>query len=175
MEALFGGRRLIIIIAVLFLSVVKAQEGVSIQASIDPKMMFVGDIDRNIEKGTLDLSTRVVLASYQQKYGYWIVFPEFTYSNMPGNLKSYTANVGYTFNTVIPKSELSLTVGWGWLDRYGMTTNSFVTTQSYGFVIFGKNKIVVVSEFRDRTDLKYLYGEGKFGWTLRVGLEVKIL
>lgn len=95
----------------------RAQSGVYLQVSLDPKMLVIGDEDRDISKGTLDASFRLIMESNQQKHGYIIVFPEFTYSNIPGNLKSYTANVGYAFNElIIPRSEIGLTVGWGWLD-----------------------------------------------------------
>lgn len=175
MGALCGGRVITFLILFFFSVVVKAQEGVYIQGAIDPKMVIIGDEGRGIKKGTLDLSARIMMEAQQQKYGYWVVFPEFTYRSTEGILKTYTANVGYTLNTVIPQSEVGITLGYGWIDHYGMSTKSFVTTQSYAFKINKIFKMVLVSELRDRTDLKYLYGKGKMGWTFRVGLEVKIL
>ena len=161
----------------LFLAVGLAysQKGVYFQSSIDPKMIFIGDDSNGIKKGTIDASFRFIMEGNQQKYGYIIAFPEFTYRNTDGNLKSYTANVGYTFNElIIPRSEIGVTIGYGWIDHYGMTTFSFTSSQSYGLKITDKFKLVLISEFRDRTDLKHLYGKDKIGWSVRAGFEIKI-
>lgn len=151
----------------------------SFQGALDGKMLIFGDEARAIKKGTIDFTGRLIMQGNQQKWGYMIIYPEFSIRDSEGSLKSFTANIGYTFNElVIPRSEVTFTAGWGWLDHYKTTTHSFKFTQSYGFKLSEALKFVIISDFTQRTDLKELYPKAdnqEFKWNVRYGFEIRFL
>ena len=98
-----------------------AQERV-ISVYQDVRMALTGDY---YEAGTLDL-VKAKLQGIQKRLGYMFVAPEFEYSDLEGIYKRYAVNAGFTFNTLgDPPVEISLSAGYGWIDRWGKSMFSF--------------------------------------------------
>ena len=159
-----------LIIALLISCSIYAQDNISIEVYQDLKFATIGDKERGYKAGTLDLVLRLSLQGFQDKHGYFVVSPEFEYAEIEGIYKRYSANVGYTLNKLfIPKSETSLMLGWGWIDRYGKTSFSGSGSLSYKYLINDKLKVVAMSQFTQRTDLNGLIRFSGF-----VGLEFNL-
>lgn len=162
-----------IFVLLLFVGHASAQSKMSLSVHQDVRLAIQGD-DRGNNPGTLDLLFRFKMQGNQFKHGYVIVFPEFEYAEIDGNYKRYSANVGYTFNQLfIKNTELSISGGYGWIDRYGKTMFSFGGAGEVAYKI-GFIKLSLIGQLTERSDLAYYFNDKKIGFSGFVGLEINL-
>lgn len=155
--------------------VCSAQSGVSVSLHQGPQFTFNGDNEAPYEDVAYSLLARFKMNSYQGDYGYVIVFPEFEYAYVDGIYKRYSANVGYTLNRLIVDNfEVSATIGWGWIDRYGKTTHSFSTSYEVAYKLTDNIKASLIGKSTQRSDLLLFWGDHKIGVTVLFGIEYKL-
>ena len=156
--------------------------GLSVSIYQDARLMFLGDQDHNIDKGTLDLVLRVKMEGYQDRYGYFVVYPEFEYAEIEGIYKRYSVNVGYVLNQLPVKDfELGFGIGWGWIDRYGKSMFSFAGTSNLSYKITDNIKLSLLGQITERKDLAVMWGnkglnfkeDGILRFSGMIGLEYK--
>lgn len=170
---LFDLKHLIYIL--LFCFTAQSQSGVSLSVFQDVKFAIQGDEARGYKAGTLDIVARFKMQGNQDKYGYLIVFPEYEYAEIDGIYKRYSVNVGYTLNKLIIKNlEITPSVGYGWIDRYGLSTYSYSLGLELMYKLSDRFKIGFNNQLTQRSDLKNLWGKGKLGYSFFAGIEYKI-
>jgi hypothetical protein len=167
---------IITIIVILILGIFSgwSQSKISFSIQQDAKLALKGAYEDS-NKGTLDLLLRLNMQGKQDKWGYFIVFPEFEYAEIKYNYKRYSANVGYTFNKLfIKNTEASFNVGWGFIDRGGRNSFSWSSSASAAY-LFNKIKLLLTLQAVERTDLKIIYGTSN---TIKIsgflGIEIPI-
>lgn len=166
-----------ILTALMFTMVLcaKAQEQVGIAILQDVRLATIGDQEHGYNAFTPDIIARVKMQGNQQKYGYLIVYPEFEYAQIQGEYYRYSANVGYTLNKLfLDDFEASLVGGYGFIDRYGISTSSFSLTGEIGYKVSRFFKIVVDGQLTQRSDLKWMYGDNAIRFSGFVGVEIKV-
>lgn len=159
---------IIAIVVVLLLNVMSlfAQENVTINISQDARLALVGD-NRGNEPFTPNLSFRSEWQGKQQKWGYMVVAPEFEYADLQGGIyRRYSANVGYTFNKWVKNIDFTSTLGYGLID-YNGGFRSFGSNFQISFTIFNGFKFFIDTEIVDRKDLT-IYGDKTLGERLIV-------
>jgi acyl-CoA-binding protein len=150
-----------------------AQETVSISLHQDTRLAFLGD-DHGNKPGTVNIVARLKMQGDQEKWGYMMVFPEFEYANIDGQYKRWSANIGYTFNRlIIDNVEVSASFGWGWIDRWGLSTGSISTSGELAYKI-NCFKISLLGQITDRTDLLLRYGNREMRFSGFIGLEFNL-
>lgn len=151
-------RKLLVLLFLLQIGVVAAQERVGIGIYQDARLGLVGD-DKGNDAGTLDIIVRVVMQGNQQKWGYMIVYPEFEYAEIDGNYKRWSANVGYVFNKLIVNNlEASIAGSWGWIDRYSLTSRSWGGNLGLMYKLNDWLKVGVQYQLVQRSDMVWMYG-----------------
>jgi len=149
----------ILVISLIIASTSYAQDGLSLSIYQDARLMILGDEDHNIEQGTLNLVLRLKMEGKQDKFGYFIVYPEFEIANIQGTYKRYSANVGYVLNKlIIDDLELGFGLGWGWIDRWGKTMFSYAATSNISYKITDNIKLSLLAQITERKDLAYRWG-----------------
>jgi len=175
-------KRIKILILALITSVSYAQDGLSISIYQDARLAILGDADHNIEQGTFNIVLRLKMEGKQEKYGYFIVYPEFEIANIQGTYKRYSANLGYVLNKLLIKDlELGFGIGWGWIDRYGKTMFSYAATSNLSYKINKNFKVSLLGQITERKDLAYMWGNsglnfkenGILRFSGMIGLEYK--
>lgn len=150
-----------------------AQERVSFLVYQDVRLALTGD--DYYEAGTLDVLLKVKFQGLQKRLGYMFVAPEFEYSDLEGIYKRYAVNAGFTFNTLgEPPVEIALSAGYGWIDRWGKTMFSFNAQGEIAYRFNSKFKIALLSQFTERSDLGWRYGEKPIRFSGFMGLEFSI-
>lgn len=163
-----------LILLVLTLAPLSAQNNVSVEVYQDAKFLAVGDKERGYKAGTIDAVFRLTMQGNQDKAGYFTVSPEFEYADIDGIYKRYSANIGYTFNKWINNSEFAITIGYGWIDRYGKSFFSSGGTLAYKYKITDNFKVVALGQLTERKELKALYGSNPFKVSGFIGLEINL-
>ena len=104
------------------------------------------------------------------------VFLEMGFSEIEGNYKRYSANIGYTLNQLILEDyEISFQVGWGWIDRYGKTSfSSGASLAAIKKIPLSRIKITALCQLVHRTDLGWMYGESPIRASIFVGLSYNL-
>ena len=156
------------IVVVLLLNVMSifAQENVTINISQDVRLALVGD-DRGNQPFTPNLSFRSEWQGKQQKLGYMIVSPEFEYADLQGGIyRRYSANIGYTFNTWVKNIDFTSTLGYGLIDYNGGFT-SFGSNLQISLKIVNGLKLFIDTEIIDRKDLT-IYSNKTLGERIRI-------
>ena len=164
----------ILITIIIILSLQKTNsQSISFGLYSDAKLLSKGDRLRGIPKGSKDLVFRFKMNGNQEKYGYLTVIPEFEYAEIDGNYRRYSANIGYTFNELILKNlEVTPILGYGWIDRYSVSTYSFGASLETLYNICEKMKIGFLHQFVERSDLEWLWGDSKLRYSFFIGIEI---
>ena len=149
-----------------------AQERVAISVYQDVRMALTGD--DYYEAGTLDVLVKAKLQGIQKRLGYMFVAPEFEYSDLEGIYKRYAVNAGFTFNTLGDPVEISLSAGYGWIDRWGKSMFSFNAQGEVAYRLNSRLKIVLLSQFTERSDLTWRYGDEVIRFSGFMGIEFSI-
>jgi len=151
----------------LFFSGAYSQDRVSISVFQDIKFAIQGDEARGYESRTLDLLFRFKMQGLQDKYGYFVVVPEYEYADLIGTYKRYSVNVGYTLNKlIVNRLEVTPMLNYGWIDR-GVSTWSYGGSLEIMYSITDNIKIGVLNQFTNRSDLP----NQKLGYSFFGGLE----
>lgn len=152
---------------------VNGQERISFLAYQDVRLALTGD--DYYQAGTLDVLMKVKLQGIQKQIGYMFVAPEFEYSDLDGIYKRYAVSAGFTFNTLgDPPVEISLSGGYGWIDRWGKTMFSFNAQGEIAYRLNSRLKIALLSQFTERSDLAWRYGDKTIRFSGFMGLEFSI-
>lgn len=160
----------------LLLGLYMGAQNVSVAIYQDAKFLFIGDKERGYEAGTIDIVARLKMQGNQDKYGYLIVFPEYEYAEIEGIYKRYSANVGYTFNKLIlDRFEANISLGYGWIDRYSMSSWSFGASSELTYKITDRLKFNLLLQGTERKDLEVLWGNNAFRISGFIGIEVNLL
>lgn len=147
-----------------------AQDNVSISVFQDVKFALKGDEARGYKAGTLDLLFRFKMQGEQNKYGYFVVAPEYEYADLDGIYRRYSVNVGYTLNQLILDNfEVTPMLNYGWIDR-GVSTWSYGAYLELMYKLSDRFKIGFVNQLTHRTDLP----NRKLGYSLFGGLEISL-
>ena len=152
-----------------------AQGKPSLSVFQDAKFAFMGDEARGYKAGTLNIVARLKMNGNQDKYGYLVVFPEFECAELQGIYRRYSANVGYTFNQLIlPKLTVMPSVGYGWIDRFGLSDYSFSGSVEIAYPLFKHVNLTMLHQFTERSDLGFLWNDNQIKYSFFVGLEIKL-
>lgn len=179
------------IIFMIISNTCKAQGGLSLLAAQDIKLATIGDKERGYDPFTTNILLRFKMNGNQNKHGFLVVFPEFEYADIDGDYYRYSANVGYTFNelevnwfkggmvywlnrNIVNKMELTPTLGWGWIDRYGKSLFSFGASLEITYNLSDRINIGYIAQLTERKDLLWLWGENKIGYSGFVLIEIKL-
>ena len=155
------------------ITLINAQERLGISVYQDVRMALTGD--DYYEAGTLDVLVKAKFQGIQKRLGYMFVAPEFEYSDLEGIYKRYAVNAGFTFNTLgAPPVEISLSAGYGWIDRWGKSMFSFNAQGEVAYRINSRLKIVLLSQFTERSDLTWRYGDEVIRFSGFMGIEFSI-
>lgn len=155
-------KKTLLTLALLFTIVSYAQERVSVSIHQDFKLAFIGD-NKSYEAGTIDVILRLKMQGNQQKHGYMVVMPEFEYAELIGIYRRYSANIGYTFNTIVKDFEASLGGGYGFIDRFDKSMSSFNGYAELSYKINDRFKVSLLSQFTERKDIELWRYSGFIG------------
>ena len=165
----------LLIAIVLFCTIAKAQERVSISVYQDAKFLVAGDPERGYDPGTIDLVARFTMQGKQQDFGYMIVFPEFEYAEIEGTYYKYSLNTGYVLNELfIKRTEIGASIGYGFIDRWGKSFFSFGASGFINYKITDRIKGSLMLQFTERKDLAWAFGKNEIRTSGFVGLEINL-
>ena len=141
------------------------QEKLSINISVDGKLIFLGD---DMGNGNLTPNTlvRVEMQGDQQNYGFLYISPEYEYADLSGGVyHRYSANVGYTFNKLpFKRVEVGGSVGYGAIIRNkGKISQSFGGQLDLIYRITDRLRFVTTFQIVDRTDIQTIRGSVFYG------------
>jgi len=155
---------------VIISSSVNAQKSISFEAHQDLQLLISGDKYRGYEPGTMNSLLRFTLQGNQDTYGYFTVSPQFEFANTPRPYKRYSVGAGYTLNKlIIPKSEISININWGWFNTDGIAAFSTSATLAYKFLFSPNVKIIALGQAtEDYTGIKNI------NFSVFAGIEIDV-
>lgn len=165
----------IIVFVILLLNVtfLLSQEAVTLNYSMDAKLLFIGD-DKGNNPGTINYNIRSEWQGKQFQHGYLFVAPEFEYADLKGGIyRRYSTNVGYTFNQWIDKVNITPSIGYGVI-QYNGGYKGFGANLQVSYEITKGIEVFVDAEAVDRKDL-WIYNDEKIIVSGKFGVKVKIL
>lgn len=154
---------------------IQAQDKISLQFTQDAKLGLTGD-GKAYGAGTLDVTMSIQLQGAQEKWGYFVVYPEFEYADLKYNsYKRWTVNVGYTLNKLfLDDLEMGGSVGYGFIDR-GVSGFCWGSNAWTKYKINNTIKAVANLQLTERPDLGFIYGNtGAWTYSGHLGLEISL-
>lgn len=158
-----------------------SQENITINYSMDAKLLFIGD-DKGNNPGTINYNIRSEWQGKQKEStllginisGYLFVAPEFEYADLQGGIyRRYSVNAGYTFNKWIEKVNFTTSIGYG-IIQYNGGYRGFGSNFQIGYEIVKGIELFIDAEFVNRKDL-WIYNDEKIIVSGKFGVKVDIL
>lgn len=150
-----------------------AQDGIKLTVHQDARLLVLGDNKGN-DAGTLNLLTRVRLEGKQSKHGYLFVAPEFELAQIEGDYMRYGVQVGVTLNNIFKDWEYSVSTGYGFINRYGLSSSSFGGALEASYKIFDGVSISALAQLTQRTDLGWLHGKTELRGSGFIGVQIEL-
>lgn len=165
---------MIITFLIAGLRVGSAQDNVSLSIYQDAKLLVSGD-DIGNGVGTVNILARLKMQGNQDKYGYFIVYPEYEYAEIKNLYKRYSIGIGYVFNKLIlDKFEITPSINYGWIDRGGLNGFSVSASSELAYKLNDTFKLSLLAQITERKDLKILYNDNAFRFSGFIGFEINL-
>ena len=151
-----------IIVAVLLLisSLISAQNEIAVYFSQDARLAVIGD-DKGNDPFTPNFQVGAEWRGKQIGGYYFFIAPEYEQANLKGGIyRRYSANVGWTFNKWIERTNWTAILGYGIIE-YNIIYRGFNLDFQFGYEIIDWLEIYLDAQILDRGDLQ-IYGDSFF-------------
>ncbi|TXD49378.1 hypothetical protein [Polaribacter sp. IC073] len=152
-----------------------AQNSINFSLHQDFKLLVFGDQLGN-RAGTLDLIARVKYEAKDRPLGFVIYGLEYEKALLADPYTRLGSFAGFTFMDIFNDYNFHATssLGAGFINRKEHTLFSWSASIQLDYFITSSLKISVLNQLTERTDLKVLYGDLKYRYSLFVGLEIRL-
>lgn len=158
------------LIILLFLPFCAYTQGITLNASQDAKLAFIGD-DKGNEAFTPNFNLGLELRGHQINNHYFLLRPEYEYADLQGGaFNRMSASFGVTFNKWIKNVDFTATAGGGMIWRNGLSGLHAVSNFQITYNINKRIGLFIDSELLQRSDLAYdvIRYSGKLGIKIRL-------
>jgi hypothetical protein len=141
----------------------------------DLKLLAFGDELGN-RAGTLNFIGRVKYEASENNIGYMMYGLEYEKALLATQYSRFGAFSGFTFMDVFNNFNFHLTPsgGIGVINREGKNLFSLSASLQLEYFISNRIRLSVLNQITQRTDLKYLYDDLKYRYSLFVGIEIRL-
>lgn len=149
----------LIILVSMFVATTKAQNRITIDIYQDIRLLTTKDSHGN-SPVTIDIIIKSEWQSRQKQGGYWFAYPQYEYAELEGGLyERYSWGAGFAFNRLYKSLELSPSINWGILDRYGRSFFNFEAQGDISYRLSNKFRVSLLGTLTQRRDLDYAVGD----------------
>jgi len=120
----------------------------------DIKLAMQGHEKTSKDSFTTDIRLSARLNSTQNYTGHWFLAPEIEYADLNIRFIRYSANIGYKFNRFHDEISLSISGGYGLIDREGQAYQSIGIDVFLEYEITKRLSLTLNNQTLERKDVK---------------------